>query len=109
MELALFAKFNRVQAIFGKDPAISETNSTELASMLKTAVGKSRMLKLSKDGLKVRRRIPFDAKVVDRKEVDEATIYVENFPQHLTHKEMAKLFARAGTIRNVVMPKFKDN
>lgn len=41
--------------------------------------------------------------------MDSATIYVENFPEHLTHKEFAKLFARAGPIRNVSMPKFKDN
>lgn len=57
----------------------------------------------------VKRRVPFDEKAVDRKLIDQATIYVENFPEHLTHRELARLFARAGAIRNVVMPKFKDN
>ena len=67
------------------------------------------MLKLSKDGLKVKRRIPFDAKSVDIQSIDAATIYIEDFPEHLTHRELAKLFARAGTIRNVTMPKYKEN
>lgn len=67
------------------------------------------MLKISKDGLKVKRRIPFEAGAVDKKAIDACTIYVENFPSHLTHREFAKLFARAGLIRNVTMPKFKNN
>jgi RNA recognition motif-containing protein len=103
VELTLFLQFNRIKSILGGG------TEEEHVALLKQAVTKSQMLKLSKDGLKVKRRIPFDIKVVDKKQIDASTIYVENFPEHLTHRELAKLFARAGTIRNVTMPKYKDN
>lgn len=104
VDLGVFLTFNRVKAILGGNN-VEEEN----LSLLRQAVGKSRMLKLSKDGIKVKRRIPFDPKSVDRSSIDSATIYVENFPEQLTHRELAKIFARAGAIRNVCMPKFKDN
>jgi hypothetical protein len=74
LELALFLQFNRVKSI------LSGQNEAEHLNFLKQAVGKSRLLKLSKDGMKVKRRIPFDPKAVDRKAMDACTIYVENFP-----------------------------
>lgn len=48
-------------------------------------------------------------KKVDTAAIDASTIYVEDFPLHLTHRELAKLFTRAGLIRNVVIPKYKEN
>ena len=80
----------------------------ENIAMLRHAVRKSKMLKLSKDETRVKRRIPFSAKDVNTIEIDEASIYVENFPEHLTHRELAKIFVRAGPIRNVSMPKYKE-
>jgi RNA recognition motif-containing protein len=77
--------------------------------MLRQAVHKSKMLKLSKDDLRVKRRIPFTMKDVNTVEIDRASVYVENFPEHLTHRELAKMFARAGPIRNVSVPKYKEN
>ena len=103
VDLSLFLGFNRIKSILGGGA------DSDHANMLKQAVTKSRMLKISKDGLKVKRRIPFDVAAIDKKQIDACTIYIENFPVHLTHKELAKLFARAGMIRNVTMPKFKDN
>jgi len=41
--------------------------------------------------------------------MDKSTVYVENFPTHLTHSELARIFSRAGTILHVSMPKFKGN
>ena len=67
------------------------------------------MLKLSKCSKLVKRRIPFDIKKVDGDKMDSCTVYVENFPEQLTHQEIAKLFSRAGEIRNVRVPKFAGN
>jgi len=33
-------------------------------------------------------------------------IYVENFPNNLTHEKLASIFKRAGKIRHVSIPKF---
>lgn len=67
------------------------------------------MLKLSKCTKFIKRRIPFDMTKVNMKKMDTATVYVENFPEQLTHQEIAKLFSRAGEIRNVRVPKFAGN
>lgn len=105
VELPLFLGFNRIKSILGGNVG----SDVEHIGLLQQAVGKSKILKLAKDLKSVKRRVPFDEKAVDRALMDQATVYIENFPEHLTHKEMARLFARAGTIRNVIMPKFKDN
>mmetsp|Transcript_35279 Transcript_35279/g.46446 ORF Transcript_35279/g.46446 Transcript_35279/m.46446 type:complete len:82 (-) Transcript_35279:778-1023(-) len=65
------------------------------------------MLKISKCGTLLKRRIPFIAKRVNTSKIDSCTIYVENFPESLTIEDIAKIFSRAGEIRNVTLPKFK--
>jgi len=67
------------------------------------------MLKLSKCGKLVKRRVPFDPKRIDRKQVDKCTVYLENFPDSLTIDDIAKIFSRAGEIRNITLPKFGKN
>lgn len=47
------------------------------------------MLKVSKDGVKVKRRIPFRIEQIDRKQVDACMIYVENFPETMNHENIA--------------------
>ena len=64
------------------------------------------MLKLSKCGNLVKRRIPFDIKRVDRAKMDNCTVYVENFPEELSQSDLAKIFARAGEIKNITLPRF---
>ena len=64
------------------------------------------MLKLSKCGKLVKRRIPFDPKRVDASKTDECTVYLENFPDSLMLEDIAKIFSRAGEIRNITLPKF---
>jgi hypothetical protein len=44
------------------------------------------MLKLSKDNLKLKRRIPFSYKTEDLKEMDKSMIYIENFPEDINHE-----------------------
>ena len=65
------------------------------------------MLKLSKCGKLLKRRLPFELKRVDCAKMDSCTVYVENFPESLTLEHIAKIFARAGEIRNVTLPTFK--
>lgn len=64
------------------------------------------MLKLSKCGKLVKRRIPFDLKKVDSNKVDQCTVYLENFPESLKLEDIAKIFSRAGEVRNITLPKF---
>ncbi len=64
----------------------------EKADQVKTlqeALKGSKMLKVSKDGNKVKRRIPFRMEQIDRKQIDSCMIYVENFPEALDHEKIA--------------------
>lgn len=36
-------------------------------------------------------------------------IYVERFPEEITHEELALIFRRVGHIKHVSMPKFKNS
>jgi len=56
----------------------------------------------------LKRRIPFDISKIDCQAMDASTVYIENFPKEMTNQDMAKVFKRAGTIRHVSMPTFKD-
>ena len=64
------------------------------------------MLKLSKCGKLVKRRLPFDMKRIDLDQMDKCTVYVENFPDSLSLQDIAKIFSRAGEIRNITLPMF---
>lgn len=64
------------------------------------------MLKLSKCGKLVKRRLHFDLKRIDLSQIDKCTVYVENFPDSLSIQNIAKIFSRAGEIRNITLPKF---
>ena len=37
----------------------------------------------------------------------KSTVYVENFPPQLTNMQLAMIFARAGKVMHVSIPKFK--
>ena len=63
---------------------LSDTNTDTKVNLLKAAIKKSDMLKLSKCGNLVKRRIPFDIKRVDKIKMDNCTVYVENFPEELS-------------------------
>lgn len=67
------------------------------------------MIKLSKDKTKLKRRIPFKYQAVDLKEFDKCMIYIENFPENITHDQLAQIFKRAGHIKHVSMPKYSGS
>ena len=66
------------------------------------------MLKLSKCKTRIKRRIPFKFNKIDTKAMENSTIYIENFPATMDQLDMAVLFQRAGAIRNLSMPSFRD-
>ena len=105
--LSLFLGFNRIKSIVGGGSG-SEAEAEKI-SLLQQAVTKSNILKLSKCGNLMKRRLPFDLARVNSDRMDASTVYVENFPSQLTHSEIAKIFNRAGEIRNVRVPKFSGN
>ena len=63
---------------------------------MQLAIKKSNMLKLSKCGKLVKRRIPFNIKRIDKAKMDQCTVYLENFPESLKLEDIAKIFSRAG-------------
>lgn len=103
LPLTLFLNFNRV-----KDSLAGESSELAKLEIMQAAVNKSNMLKLSKCGKLLKRRLPFEIKRVDCAKMETCTVYVENFPESLTLEHIAKIFARAGDIRNVTLPKFKS-
>lgn len=86
-------------------PGLEEAQAIQL---LQLAVTRSNMLKLSKCKTKLKRRIPFNEHNIDKELMDTSTVYVENFPPKMDHLAMAKLFQRAGTIRNITLPTYVD-
>ena len=103
--MSLFLAFNKVKEL------LAQTSQENVrVELLQQAVGKSNMLKLSKCGKLVKRRIPFDLKRINRENLDACTVYVENFPESLVIQDIAKIFKRVGEIRNITLPKFgKDS
>jgi len=88
---------------------VPQTSNEDRIKLLREALKPSKMLKLSKDRLKVKRRIPFRINQVDLKQMDESTIYVERFPSNVNHEHLSIIFRRAGKIRHVSLPKFKNS
>ncbi len=82
LELSLFLDFNRVKAIFGGSYISDRVEQLRLIQM---AAKQSKMLKISKDKTKLKRRVPFRLDALDQKEVDQKMIYVENFPDYINH------------------------
>ena len=71
----MFLDFNRIKKIFG-----ATTDKLDQLRLLQQAIKSSKMLKLSKDKTKVKRRIPFKPESIDQKELDKCMVYVEKFP-----------------------------
>lgn len=67
------------------------------------------MLKLSKDQTKVKRRINFCKDSINQKEIDENTIYVEDFPDDFDIEKLASIFSRVGSIMHIHLPKFQNS
>merc|ERR1712106_508617 len=93
IDIEIFFKFNKIRTI------------TEDIVLLRKAIKKSSLVKLSEDETKVSRKVPFQEK---RDEV-ECTIYIEKLPVHVTHEWVRKLFSQYGTIDYVSIPRYKHS
>lgn len=116
IDLSEFLKFNKVKLIFFEAEnqkmiveGAPQVSNEDRLNLIREALKPSKMLKLSKDGLKVKRRIPFRINQVDLKQMDECTIYVERFPSIINHEHLSIIFKRAGKIRHISLPKFKNS
>ena len=45
---------------------------------------------------------------VNFKEIEDNTIYVESFPPEVTSENLVCIFKRAGNVRYIKLPRFKD-
>lgn len=76
---------------------------------LRQAVTSSSILKLCKQGLRAKRKIPFDQNLLKNSEylneVGSRTIYVENIPTYASQELLARVFAKYGRILLVDLPK----
>jgi len=98
VDLEAFFQFNRIKKLVEKNE--------EKKKLLISAISTSKILKLSKNKEKVRRKIPFQIEESAKKDIDDSTIYVENIPESIEHEDLAKLFSKSGNILHISMPKF---
>ncbi|CAE8632528.1 unnamed protein product, partial [Polarella glacialis] len=91
IDLSELLRFNRIQAMQCRD-----------VSQLAAAIQKSEILELSEDGLKVRRNMT----KAPMEDIDPTarTIYVEGLPLTFAVDDLAKFFARHGTVRYIDLP-----
>ena len=75
--------FNKTKAIFVGGMI---GDRVEQIRLIQLAVKDSKMLKLSKDKTKLKRRVPFKLDSLDPKEIDQRMIYIENFPEYINHE-----------------------
>ena len=109
VELKVLIGFHRVNQILS---SCHIQKFEDRLNLLRNAVDSSGILKLCKQKLRAKRRIPFDAqthfKPENISEVDSRTIYVENIPETATHEVIAQVFRKYGHILLVSLPKEKE-
>lgn len=93
VDLSVFIRFNRIRDL--------TTDTSRIAKALQ----KSTVLLLSEDGTKVCRTTP----VVQKENIDDCTIYVQNLPPDADHEVLSSIFAQYGTVAYVSVPRYKSN
>lgn len=87
------------------------SNLKEKKKALLEAVKRSDVLKLNKNGTLVKRRIPFDWKILNsevyKNKVNRRMIYVENLPSFASHNILADIFSQYGRILHISLPRYK--
>lgn len=68
---------------------LSELEMDQLLHLIK-ALKRSRVVKVCKDKFHLRRRLPFKMNDEIKKEIEECTIYVENFPHNFDLQQLFK-------------------
>ncbi|VDH92774.1 La-related protein 7 [Mytilus galloprovincialis] len=92
ISLDIFLRFNKI-----KDMTLD-------ASVIASALKKSKLLQVSEDGSKVKRTKP----VSSAKDIDDRTVYVECLPHNVDHEYIRKIFDSCGSILYVSIPRYKS-
>lgn len=93
IDIDVFLRFNKIRTL-----------TTDVSRIAK-ALSSSTMLKVSEDGTKVRRVTP----VVERKNIDECSVYVQRLPTETDHEWLIDFFSKYGPVVYVSIPKYKDS
>lgn len=102
--------FNKINSIMF-DSDFSSLKDKKKA--LLEAIKRSELLKLNKKGDLVKRRIPFDSRLLQDSEfaaqVDKRMIYIENLPAFASHDLIAEIILKndpGSTILHISLPRF---
>ena len=106
VELKALLGFHKVGQILN---AYNISKFEDRLNCLRQAVTSSAILKICKQSLRVKRRIPFDTNILKDadflEDVNARTIYVENIPMYATPELVARVFIKYGHILLVNLPK----
>lgn len=102
--ITIIEGFNKIKEILSdvKEPK-------QRIEFIRDAVEVSSVISLNKKKSKIVRINDFDPKKIDRTEMDNRTIYIENLPNNVTHSIIANIFGRCGKVIHVSIPKFSFN
>lgn len=100
-----FLKFNKIKSLLEHLPPDAR------AKELLTAVQSSHLLKTNKANTMVRRKVAFNPNLTpeEQAKVDAKTVYIENFPENVTHEKIASIFSRVGKVVHVSLPRYEES
>ncbi|XP_012554375.2 la-related protein 7 [Hydra vulgaris] len=93
VDLKTMLKFNKLKTL------------TSDLSVLVKAVEISDSLQLNNDKTKLKRKLPLP--VIEN--VDQKTVYVEQFPNDIDHDWLKEIFSKCGTVEYISLPRHKHN
>jgi len=102
--ITIIENFNKVKEILHDIKDLSKR-----INYIKDAIDSSSILKLNKKKNKIKRQHDFNLDKVDKNEIDERSVYVENLPININHDLLICIFSRCGKVVHVSIPKFSDN
>ena len=101
--ITIIENFNKVKSL------LSDVNDlNKRLEFIKSAIGTSNLIKLNIKRNKILRINPLSINKINRDDIDERTIYVENLPTIINHNLLKTIFSRCGEVLNVSIPKFED-
>lgn len=103
VEITVIQNFNKIIEILKGIP-----DMTTRINYIKKAVIQSKSLKLNTRQNKILRTEKYNESKIDKSEIDDCTVYVENLPGTITHELLTQIFSRCGQVLLVSIPKFAD-
>lgn len=103
VKLTIIETFNKVKELLE-----DVDNPKEKNDYIKKAVLKSNKIRLNIRQDKVIRVTEFNENKLNKKLIDERSIYVENLPNDITHEILTSIFSKIGKVELVSIPKFED-